>query len=70
MPIIKWASLMGKIFVSGQKTSKKRVFWGFLDKTPGKSFAILLYGSNDARIYRIDVYLDAQNVPTIKRAVL
>ena len=30
VPIIKWASLKGRKFVSGQKTSKKRVFWNFL----------------------------------------
>jgi len=29
VPIIKGASLNGKNFVSSQKTSKKRVFWGF-----------------------------------------
>ena len=30
VPIIKRASLKGKNFVSGQRTSKKRVFWDFL----------------------------------------
>ena len=54
----------------GRKTSKKRFFSGFSDKTPGKRFAILLYSSDDAQTYRIAAQLDVRGVPIIKKANL
>ena len=54
----------------GRKTSKKRFFSGFSDKTPGKRFAILLYSSDDAQTYRIAAQLDVRGVPIIKKAHL
>ena len=54
----------------GRKTSKKRSFSGFSDKTPGKRFAILLYSSDDAQTYRIAAQLDVRGVPIIKKANL
>ena len=54
----------------GRKTSKKRFFFGFSDKTPGKRFAILLYSSGDAQTHRIAAQLDVRGVPIIKKANL
>ena len=54
----------------GRKTSKKRFFFGFSDKTPGKRFAIFLYSSDDAQTYRIAAQLDVRGVPIIKKANL
>ena len=54
----------------GRKTSKKRFFFGFSDKTPGKRFAILQYSSDDAQTYRIAAQLDLRGVPIIKEANL
>ena len=50
----------------GRKTSKKRFFFGFSDKTPGKRFAIFLYSSDDAQTYRIAAQLDVRGVDNKK----
>ena len=53
VPIIKWASLMGKKFCFRPKNVKKTRFLGFSGITALNRFAFLLYCSEDAQIYRI-----------------
>jgi len=51
-----------------KKPQKNGVFGVF--RSALKHFAILLFDPDDAQTYRISVQLDAQDVPTIKWAVL
>ena len=59
-----------QITLWAEKRRKKRFFFGFSDKTPGKRFAFLLYSSDDAQTYKIAAQLDGRGVPIIKKANL
>ena len=60
--------MVKKSLFGAKKPQKNGVFGVF--RSALKHFAILLYDPDDAQTYRISVQLDAQDVPTIKRAVL
>ena len=57
-----------KISLRAKKHRKIGVFGVF--RSALKQFAILLYDPDDAQTNRIAIQLDAQDVPTIKWAVL
>ena len=59
---------MKKISLGSKKPQKNGVFGVF--RCALKHFAILPYDPDDAQTYRISVQSDAQDVPTIKWAVL
>ena len=70
VPIIKKANLIRKVLSFGPKEVEKMGFLGFSVKTPGKRFAILLFSSDDAKIYRIAAQLNLKGVPIIRKAHL
>jgi len=58
---------MEKFSFGAKKHQKNGAFGVF--RSALKHFAILLYDPDDAQIYRITLQLDAQDVPTSKRAI-
>jgi len=66
VPIMKWASLMGKKFCFRPKNVKKSRFLEFSRIIALNRFAFLLYCSDDAQIYRVVARLAVQGVPIRK----
>ena len=66
---LKTATLLRKICVFSQKKPQKNRLSGVY-RAAVKHFAIVLYESDDAQIYRMAFQLDAQGDPTLKTATL
>ena len=69
-PIMRQAALVRTKLRFGPKHFEKMGFLGFSDETPGKRFAIFLYSTDDAQIYRKAARLTEEGVPILKEASL